>query len=121
MCILGKVKKVVEVPQDKAILAYRSWNIGLQSTSSVRAKTKWRLGKVVRTHAKPTAINQYGLYCFTSPAARKNGLWKTAMMGTIKIWGTVVFHESGYRASHAEIVKITKGKEYLPNLEAVGV
>ena len=113
MCNLGKVVKVVEVPQEKALTAYRCWGAGLESLFMPKTKTKWRLGRVVRANSAPTKTNYCGLYGFKTVELRRNGFRTNPkqVQGEIKIWGTVVFHEKGYRSTHAEIVKITKGKQ----------
>ncbi len=116
MCNLGKVKRIVEIPREKALLAYRAWKVGLQSLFRTRARTKWALGKVVRAQARPKETNRVGLHAFKDHRLRRryyNG--SSLILGTIKVWGTVIIHEYGYRATHAEIVRISKGKEFIPN------
>jgi hypothetical protein len=112
MCQLGECIKIEQIPEDKALLAYRMWGAGLASVVMNSTRSKWTLDKVVRAHANPTKNNFAGLYGFKSPRRRPitTGGY---IAGTIKIWGNIAIHEFGYRASHARILKITKGWENL--------
>lgn len=115
MCFIGKALRTITVSEDKPLMGYRAWNYGLASPYTWR-KSVWTLKKTAKAHAKPTLNGETGLYCFkTSQALRSRTRWgPNPIHGIIKIWGTVVVHEDGYRASHAAIVRITKGKEHLP-------
>jgi hypothetical protein len=118
MCYIGKALKTITVPQDKPLIGYRAWNISLASPFTFR-KTNWGLKKIAKAHSKPTLKGETGLYCFkTSQTLRSQTRYAPhPIHGIIHIWGTIVVHEYGYRASHATIVKITKGKENLPATE----
>jgi hypothetical protein len=113
MCVLGKVLEVVEIPKEKAFIGYRAWDQGLLSLSFQKPRSRWAIGKDVKSHAKPTAKNNVGLYSLKSPSARTSEGWVGDILGTVKVWGTVIIHEKGYRASCSSITRITKGKEFL--------
>jgi hypothetical protein len=119
MCQLGNVQKVVTVDKKDALVAYRAWGLNLSSLYQPHSKTKWQQGKVVRAHTAPTKKNAAGLYGFKAQDVRNRQYGTKSIRGVIKVWGTVAIHEFGYRATHAEIVKITAGKKHVPELAEV--
>jgi hypothetical protein len=119
MCQLGNVEKVVKIDKKDALVAYRAWGFNLSSLYQPHSRTKWEEGKIVRSHAAPTKKNAAGLYGFKTQDSRNLQYGTKAIRGIIKVWGTVAIHEFGYRATRAEIVKITAGKKHLPELAEV--
>lgn len=122
MCYIGGRVRVLNVPKDKPLVGYRAWDEGLRS---LYAEFFWEgIGKETQPINEPTTRNESGLYAFKSEEAynkemgHKYGASTTNKLlgynppihGMVEMWGKVVEHRGGYRASHARITKIVKGK-----------
>lgn len=124
MCDIGKKVRMLKVPKDKPLVGYRGWLNNLVSLYTYGFRWKGVGEETAATSGTVAAKNTVGLYAFKTEedfkeevghgfgAKTRSSLWHTnpSIHGVVEMWGTVVEHEKGYRASHARITKIVRGK-----------
>lgn len=119
MCNLGEIVRKITVSESEPLVGYRAWKKLLRPLAI--GAPAWSPDGVTRADKTPAKNNTNGLYAFKSakvyntqmmfPVTESSFAWP--ITGTVEMWGTVVVHEFGYRASHARIKKIISGKEHV--------
>jgi hypothetical protein len=110
MCKLGKFVKIIEISEQDALNGYRRWAKRRRDTFtplffSHIPGSDWVKGKTIASDRLPKQRNKNGLWCW-SEKKKNDESYSSFTKGQIKIWGTIVVHEYGYRAQFAKIVKI---------------
>jgi hypothetical protein len=124
MCIEGTPSKIYSLSPDKAITAWREWDLSKTNladgstreelvpagTGMVVRPRAWR-GCIAKAHKRPTGkrASDVGLHAKTRPT-RFNPLGSVA--GKVRLFGRVVEHRrggvvTGYLAEYAEIVGLS--------------
>ena len=109
---IGEDVEVIQVPKDQPLTAWRGWRVDENDPyrlQSVSLCSKWsRLKRAdevpqLALYPKWAWNNGHGLWAFKTCDDSLRSDYRSDVQGRVKLWGTVVVTERGYRAEHAKI------------------
>ena len=120
MCWIGEVAYDVIVDEKYPIIGwkifrlYRKHFFGLGwcgQSLYFNLQVHYKKNRVYQSDLDPTKDNQHGLWCFRNCELARNVVYSDLLPGMIAryairkvlLWGTVVKHETGYRAEFMKI------------------
>jgi hypothetical protein len=111
------------------IIAYRAWRIfesGWLRRSDDRLHSVFMQNYVWHPDRPAWGdVREHGIYSFRQPIQSREqygypGAGGTLLFGSVKIWGEIVEHETGYRCQFAKIVSLDYGEpELLEKFRAI--
>lgn len=127
MCEIGAFKRML--PKGAEVTAWRVWRTRVTGNGHVelRAVVKPFIWNALLTNVapiKPTKLNESGFWC---RKARSRRLFRQGgdVYGQVRLSGVIAEHTGGYRASHAEILSLSRwrtkfGLKKAPPLRGTG-